>query len=403
MKGLKKFIDEKLRPPFNEGGKFQKYWPVIDALDTFAFVPGHVTKKGAHIRDGIDLKRTMFMVIVAMIPCLLFGIYNVGYQHFMAIGQAASFVDMILFGMLKVLPLIIVSYGVGLGLEFVFTVIRSHPMNEGFLVTGMLIPLIMPVDVPLWMVAVATAFAVVIGKEVFGGTGMNILNVALTARAFLFFAYPTEVSGNKVWVNTTGEQVVDGFTGETLLAQATTVPVSEFADTAGNVYASVQQSFMDSIFGFIPGSIGETSVIACVLGALLLIYTGIGSWKIMVSGVLGAIVMGLIFNWAGPAYFPDNVFLTLPWWYHLAVGGFMFGIVFMATDPVTAAQTETGKWIYGFFIGFLAILIRTVNPAYPEGVMMAILFMNVMAPMIDHYVIEANIKRRAKRLKVKTA
>lgn len=403
MKGLKKFIDEKLRPPFNEGGKFHKYWPVIDALDTFAFVPGHVTHKGSHIRDGIDLKRTMFMVILAMIPCLLFGIYNVGYQHYMAINEAATFGDMVLFGMLKVLPLIIVSYGVGLGLEFIFTIVRNHPINEGFLVSGMLIPLIMPVDVPLWMVAVATAFAVVIGKEVFGGTGMNILNVALTARAFLFFAYPTQMSGNKVWVNTADGTPVDGFTGETLLAQATTVPASEFTDVAGNTYASVQQSFMDAVFGFIPGSIGETSLIACVLGALLLIITGIGSWKIMTSAVLGGIVMGLIFNWAGPAYFPENVFLTLPWWYHLAAGGFMFGVVFMATDPVTAAQTETGKWIYGFFIGLLAILIRTVNPAYPEGMMMAILFMNVMAPMIDHYVVEANIRRRERRLKVKTA
>lgn len=403
MKGLKKFIDTKLRPPFNEGGKFHKYWPVIDALDTFAFVPGHVTHKGSHIRDGIDLKRTMFMVILAMIPCLLFGIYNVGFQHYAAIGASASFGDIIAFGMLKVLPIVIVSYGVGLGIEFIFTVIRSHPINEGFLVSGMLIPLIMPVEVPLWMVAVATAFAVIIGKEVFGGTGMNILNVALTARAFLFFAYPTEMSGNKVWINTSEGTPVDGFTGETLLAQATTVPASEFTDVAGNAYASVHQSFMDSIIGFIPGSIGETSVIACLLGAALLIFTGIGSWKIMFSTLIGGAVMGLIFNLVGTEYFPDNAFLTLPWWYHLALGGFMFGLVFMATDPVTAAQTETGKWIYGFFIGILAILIRTVNPAYPEGVMMAILFMNVMAPMIDHYVIEANIKRRAKRLKVKTA
>lgn len=405
MKGLKKFIDDKLKPPFKEGSKLHKYWPVIDALDTFAFVPGHVTQKGAHIRDGIDLKRTMFMVILAMIPCLLFGIYNVGYQHYHSIGTlaSASFLDLVGYGMLKVLPIVIVSYGVGLGIEFIFTVIRSHPINEGFLVSGMLIPLIMPVEVPLWMVAVATAFAVIIGKEVFGGTGMNILNVALTARAFLFFAYPTQMSGNKVWVGNGEGSTVDTFTGETLLAQATTVPADQFTDVAGNAYASVQQSFMDSIIGFIPGSIGETSVIACLLGAALLIFTGIGSWKIMLSSLLGGIAMGLLFNWLGPVYFPDNSFLALPWWYHLAIGGFMFGIVFMATDPVTAAQTDTGKWIYGFSIGLLAILIRTVNPAYPEGVMMAILFMNVMAPMIDHYVVEANIKRRAKRLKVKTA
>lgn len=403
MKGLKKFIDNQLKPPFKEGGKLHKFWPVIDSLDTFAFVPGHVTKRGAHIRDGIDMKRTMFMVVLALIPCLLFGIYNTGFQHYMALGMEASFTDIILFGMLKVLPIVIVSYGVGLGVEFIFCIIKSHAINEGFLVSGMLIPLVMPVDVPLWMVAVATAFAVVIGKEVFGGTGMNILNVALTARAFLFFAYPTKMSGNKVWVNTADGSPVDGFTGETLLAQATSTPVQQFTDTAGETYASVQHSFMDAIYGFIPGSIGETSVIAIALGAGLLLFTGIASWRIMLSSVLGGVVMGMIFNWAGPAYFPDNTFLALPWWYHLAIGGFMFGIVFMATDPVTAAQTPTGKWIYGFFIGLLAILIRTVNPAYPEGVMMAILFMNVMAPMIDHYVIEANIKRRASRLKVKTA
>jgi len=403
LKGLKKFIDNQLKPPFEEGGKLHKFWPVIDSLDTFAFVPGHVTKKGAHIRDGIDLKRTMFMVILALIPALLFGMYNVGYQHYMALGQEATFGDIFLFGMLKVLPLVIVSYGVGLGVEFIFCIAKSHAINEGFLVSGMLIPLIMPVDVPLWMVAVATAFAVVIGKEVFGGTGMNILNVALTARAFLFFAYPTKMSGNKVWVNTADGSPVDAYTGETLLAQATSTPVEKFTDISGTMYAGIDQSFIDSVIGLIPGSVGETSVIACLIGAALLMWTGIGSWRIIFSALLGGAVMGLIFNWVGPAYFPDNSFLALPWWYHLAIGGFMFGIVFMATDPVTAAQTPTGKWVYGFLIGLLAILIRTVNPAYPEGVMMAILFMNVMAPMIDHYVIEANIKRRVSRLKVKTA
>jgi Na+-transporting NADH:ubiquinone oxidoreductase subunit B len=403
LKGLKKFIDNTLKPPFEEGGKLHKFWPVIDSLDTFAFVPGHVTKKGAHIRDGIDMKRTMFLVIVALIPCLLFGMYNVGFQHYMALGMQASFGEMFLFGMLKVLPLVIVSYGVGLGIEFIFCIAKSHAINEGFLVSGMLIPLCMPVDVPLWMVAVATAFAVVIGKEVFGGTGMNILNVALTARAFLFFAYPTKMSGNKVWVNTADGTPLDGFTGETLLAQATTTPVQEFTNTAGVMYTSVQSSFMDAVIGFVPGSVGETSVIACLIGAGILLWTGIASWRIMLSALAGGVVMGMIFNWMGPAYFPDNSFLALPWWYHLAIGGFMFGIVFMATDPVTASQTATGKIIYGFLIGFLAILIRTVNPAYPEGVMMAVLFMNVMAPMIDHYVIEANIKRRMKRLKVKTA
>lgn len=405
MKALKDLIDNKLMPPFKEGGKLHKFWPIPDSLDTFAFVPGHVTKTGSHIRDGIDMKRTMFMVIVALIPCLLFGMYNVGYQHYMAMGvTTATFGDMFLFGALKVLPLVIVSYGVGLGIEFIFCIAKSHAINEGFLVSGMLIPLCMPVDVPLWMVGVATAFAVVIGKEVFGGTGMNILNVALTARAFLFFAYPTEMSGNKVWINTAGDgKPVDGYTGETLLAKATTTPVSEFTDTAGKAYESVNASLLDAIYGFIPGSVGETSVIAILIGAGILLWTGIGSWRIMLSAVAGGAVMGLIFNLVGPAYFPDNTFLALPWWYHLAIGGFMFGVVFMATDPVTASQTATGKYIYGFLIGFLAILIRTVNPAYPEGVMMAILFMNVMAPMIDHYVIEANIKRRMNRLKVKTA
>src|SRR5690554_4225755 len=389
--------------------------PLYETLATFLFTPKHVTTSGSHIRDGVDLKRTMFTVVIALIPALLFGIYNTGHWHYELLAHAnpaeygtyldymTGFGDKLGVGFMKVLPLILVSYAVGLAIEFIFGFMRGHALHEGYLVSGMLIPLIMPVDVPLWMVAVATAFAVVIGKEVFGGTGMNILNVALTARAFLFFAYPTEMSGNKVWINTSEGTPVDGFTGETLLAQATTVPASEFTDVAGNAYASVHQSFMDSIMGFIPGSIGETSVIACLLGAALLIFTGIGSWKIMFSTLIGGIVMGLIFNVVGTHYFPDNAFLTLPWWYHLALGGFMFGLVFMATDPVTAAQTETGKWIYGFFIGILAILIRTVNPAYPEGVMMAILFMNVMAPMIDHYVIEANIKRRAKRLKVKTA
>lgn len=403
MKALKNFIDNNLKPPFEEGGKLRKFWPVIDSLDTFAFVPGHVTSKGAHIRDGIDMKRTMFMVIVALIPCLLFGMYNVGFQHYTALGMSASFTDMFLYGAIRVLPMVIVSYGVGLGVEFVFCIIKSHAINEGFLVSGMLIPLCMPVEVPLWMVAVATVFAVVIGKEVFGGTGMNILNVALTARAFLFFAYPTKMSGNTVWVDTAGGNTVDGYTGETLLAQATALPVDKFSDISGKVYASVDDSFFAAVMGLVPGSIGETSVIACLLGAGLLLATGIGSWRIMLSALLGGVVMGLIFNNVGAAYFPDNSFLQLPWWYHLAIGGFMFGLVFMATDPVTAAQTSTGKYVYGFFIGFLAILIRTVNPAYPEGVMMAILFMNVMAPLIDHYVVEANIKRRMKRLTLKTA
>ncbi len=398
MKALENLL-AKLKTPFEKGGKLEKFYPVYDALDTFAFVPDHTTIKGAHIRDAIDMKRTMFLVIVAMVPALLFGIYNTGYQHFTALGMDAPFLDIVLFGLWKVLPLIVVSYAVGLGIEFVFCIIKGHAINEGFLVSGMLIPLIMPMDVPLWMVAVATAFSVVFVKEVFGGTGMNILNVALTARAFLFFAYPTEMSGDKVWISTDGlAQTVDGYTGETLLAQAIEKG-AQFSDVTGTAYSSVGESFMASFIGFIPGSLGETSALAILIGAVILLITGIASWRIILTGVLGGMAMGLIFNILGPQFFPENLYLQVPWWHQLVMGGFIFGIVYMATDPVTATQTNTGKWIYGFLIGLLGILIRVVNPAYPEGIMMAILFMNVMAPTIDHYVIQANIKRRLKRLK----
>ncbi len=337
------------------------------------------------------MKRTMIMVVLAMVPALLFGIWNTGYQHFLALQQEAGFWEMVGYGALKVLPLVIVSYGVGLGVEFLFAIIKKHQVNEGFLVSGMLIPLCLPVEIPLWMVAVATIFAVVIGKEIFGGTGMNILNVALTARAFLFFAYPTWMSGDKVWIGGgTGEAnpFPDGSTGATLLAQATERS-SGFVDASGTPYGD---TFMDAFMGFIPGSIGETSTLAILIGAAILLITGIGSWKIMLSGVLGGYVMGLLFNLWGA-----NEFMMLPAHEHLVFGGFAFGIVFMATDPVTASQTGTGKYIYGFLIGFLAIMIRVFNPAYPEGVMLAILFMNVMAPLIDHYVIQSNIKKRQKR------
>ncbi|MCZ4407475.1 NADH:ubiquinone reductase (Na(+)-transporting) subunit B [Cryomorphaceae bacterium 1068] len=388
----------KVKPIFDKGGKLEKLYPMYDALETFAFVPDHTTHKGAHIRDSIDMKRTMFLVIVALIPCLLFGIYNTGYQHFLALQQEASFMEMVVFGLWKAIPLIIVSYGVGLGVEFIFCIIKGHSIQEGFLVSGMLIPLIMPMDVPLWMVAIATAFAVLIAKEVFGGTGMNILNVALTARVFLFFAYPTMMSGNKVWVNTEGGTVVDGFTGETLLGQAISRG-ADFYDTAGVAYASVSDSFMASFLGFIPGSIGETSTLAILIGAAILLWTGVASWRIMLSAVIGGAVMGLIFNILGPQVSPDNLYLQVPWWHQLVMGGFMFGVVFMATDPVSAAQTYKGKVIYGFLIGILGILIRVANPAYPEGIMLAILFMNVMAPTIDHYVVQGNINKRLKRLK----
>ena len=392
MNVLRNLVD-KMKPTFAKGGKLEKLHYVFDGLETFLFTPGHATEKGAHIRDGIDLKRTMSIVITAMIPCLLFGMWNAGHQHYLAIGELAGlgegFWEKFLFGAVKVLPIVVVSYGVGLGIEFIFTTIKGHPIQEGFLVSGMLIPLIMPVDVPLWMVAVGTAFAVVIGKEVFGGTGMNVVNVALTARAFLFFAYPTMMSGDKVWVSTATDlnlPLVDGFSGATSLGLAATGHVDKIASLA------------DSFWGFEAGSIGETSAFACLIGAAILLITGIGSWRIMLSTLLGGATMAWIFNMAGA-----NEYMMIPVAHQLVLGGFMFGLVFMATDPVTAAQTPTGKLIYGFLIGLLAILIRVVNPAYPEGMMLAILFMNVMAPMIDHYVVQANIKRRMKRASLQTA
>lgn len=384
---MKLFKDllSKVKPNFEKGGKLEKFYPAFDALETFLFVPGHTTHGGAHIRDGIDLKRTMITVIIAMVPCLLFGMWNVGYQHYLALGQEMSLMENFLFGAIRVLPLIVVSYAAGLGVEFAFAIIKKHSVNEGFLVSGMLIPLIVPIDIPLWMVAIATIFAVLIGKEVFGGTGMNIVNVALTARAFLFFAYPTKMSGNQVWVDTSGEagqKVVDGFTGATPLG-----------DAAAGLSEKIP-SLMDSFYGTISGSIGETSALACLIGAAILIYTGIASWRVMLSVFAGGYVMGLIFN-----SFGVNALMKVDALHHLFLGGFAFGAVFMATDPVTAAQTNTGKYIYGFLIGMIAIMVRVFNPAYPEGMMMAILFMNVMAPLIDHYVVQANINKRLKRVK----
>lgn len=394
MKLLKNVFDN-LRPNFEEGGKFERYYKAYEAMETFVFVPGHVTHDGAHVRDAIDLKRTMFLVVIATIPALLFGMWNTGHQHFLALGQfmelGDGFMDKFLFGAMKVLPIVIVSYVVGLGIEFGIAVAKNHSVNEGYLVSGMLIPLIMPVEVPLWMVAVATAFAVLIGKEVFGGTGMNILNPALTARAFLFFAYPTKMSGNLVWVSTEGQATVDGYTGETLLAQSINSS-TQYIDQAGASYSSVADTIYAAFMGWVPGSIGETSTLAILLGAAILLFTGIGSWRIMLSFLLGGLSMSYIFNmWGANPFMDVNPILQI------CMGGFMFGMVFMATDPVSAAQTNTGKWIYGFLAGFLGIMIRVFNPAYPEGIMMGILFMNVMAPLIDHYVVEANIKRRLKR------
>ena len=382
MKLFKNILNS-VKPHFEKGGKLEKLYPAYDAFETFLFVPDHTSHSGAHMRDAIDLKRTMFTVVLALIPALIFGMWNVGYQHFLALGLTEpDCVESLIYGAIKVLPMIAVSYGVGLGIEFAFAISRGHSVNEGYLVTGLLIPMIMPADLPLWMLAVAVVFAVVIGKEVFGGTGMNILNPALTARAFLFFAYPTMMSGDKVWISLGGENAVDGFSGATPLANA----------IEGGVNAI--PSIMESFIGIIPGSIAETSGLAILIGAALLLISGIASWRVMTGMFLGGYAMGLIFN-----AFAVNPFMEVPAIQQIVLGGFLFGMVFMATDPVSAAQTNKGKWIYGFLTGLLAILIRVVNPAYPEGVMMAILFMNVMAPLVDHYVVAANISRRMKRVK----
>ena len=376
MNFLRKRLDI-LKKPFEKGQKLEKFAPAINAFDTFLFVPNHTTKKGAHIRDAVDLKRTMVTVIIALMPALIYGIYNTGYQYYAQTGEAFTFIDAFIHGSWKIVPMIIVSYVVGLSIEFGFAVYRGHEVNEGYLVTGLLIPMIMPVDIPLWMVAVSTAFAVLIAKEAFGGTGMNILNPALTARAFAFFAYPTYMSGNKVWVSEASN--VDAISGETILGTL----------AAGG---EVSYSMFEMFQGAIPGSIAETSTLWVAVGALILILTGVGSWRIIVGVVLGAAVMGLLFNLWGA-----NALMSFSWMNHLVVGGFAFGIVFMATDPVSGAQTNKGKWIYGILVGIFCIMIRVFNPAYPEGVMLAILLMNVFAPTIDHYVVNGNIKKRKKR------
>ncbi len=393
MKFIKNFF-ERTEPLVQKGAKYHWLRSTHDGFFTFLYVPKKTSKSGTHIHDYIDLKRTMTVVVLALVPALLFGMYNTGYQHFKAIGELAStgFFDIFFYGLLKVIPIVIVSYVVGLGIEFVFAQFRGHDINEGFLVSGMLIPLVMPIETPLWMIAIATAFAVILGKEVFGGTGMNIWNPALVARAFLFFAYPAQMSGIKVWVALKDtDKVVDGFTGATPMADA----------AAGHINFSVADAF----FGFIPGSIGETSTLAILIGAVILIITGIGSWKIIASAFAGGAVMGIILNiFSGSAGLSPEVatYFGLPFWQHLIIGGFAFGAVFMATDPVSGTQTETGKWIYGFLIGIFAILIRVINPAYPEGMMLAILLMNTFAPLIDHYVVQSHIKRRLKRAKATT-
>ncbi|CAM1370091.1 NADH:ubiquinone reductase (Na(+)-transporting) subunit B [Tenacibaculum soleae] len=387
--------------------KGTKMAPLFNGFHTFLYLPNETTHGGTHIKAADDLKRTMNIVIMALVPCLLFGMFNAGYQHYAAINgftEGMSFfsgdfwnLDNLLVGAVKILPLVIVSYVVGLAIEFVFCIIKGHEIEEGYLVTGMLVPLIVPIDLPLWMLAVAVAFGVVIGKEVFGGTGMNILNPALTIRAFLFFAYPTWMSGDKVWVADARELAgtADAISGETILGSlAQSQPLTH--------------SVSDMFFGFIPGSVGETSTLLILLGGLFLIFTKIGSWRIMLSAVIGALVMGFIFNqvvdfgWIGETSKFYGL-MSLDFWKHLLIGGFAFGAVYMATDPVSASQTNKGKWIYGFLIGFISIMIRVFNPAYPEGVMLAILLMNVFAPTIDHYVVQGNVKRRLKRAKVKTA
>jgi len=376
MNFLRKKLDE-IKRPFQKGEKLEKFAPAVNAFDTFLFVPNHTTKTGSHIRDAVDLKRTMVTVIIALLPALIYGIYNTGYQHFSQLGVDFSFLDAFIHGAWKIVPMIVVSYVVGLSIEFAFAVYRGHEVNEGYLVTGLLIPMIMPVDIPLWMVAVSVVFAVLIAKEAFGGTGMNILNPALTARAFAFFAYPTYMSGNKVWVSEASS--MDGVSGETILGTLA---------TDGNVSYSMLEMFQGSI----PGSIAETSTLWIIIGAIILIATGIGSWRIMLGSVLGAAFMGFLFNLWGA-----NALMSFSWMNHLVVGGFAFGVVFMATDPVSAAQTAKGKLIYGVLVGIFCIMIRVFNPAYPEGVMLAILLMNVFAPTIDHYVIQGNINKRKKR------
>lgn len=374
----------------------------FNALHTFLYLPNITTHRGSHVRDATDLKRVMNTVIMAMVPVLIFGMFNAGYQHNLAINGVAEFLTMDNFvvGLSKILPLLIVSYGVGLGIEFIFATVKKHEVEEGYLVTGMLVPLIVPIDLPLWMLAVAVAFGVVIAKELFGGTGMNVLNPALTIRAFLFFNWAAWMSGDKVWVHGAVDGIknaagTDAISGETILGTL-----------AAN--KEVAYSVSDMFFGYIPGSVGETSTFLIVLAAAFLIFTGIGSARIMISSIIGAVVMGLIFNMIVDAEVITESskffgLMSFPFWQHLMVGGLAFGIVYMATDPVSASQTNKGKIIYGFLIGFISILIRVFNPAYPEGVMMAILLMNVFAPTIDHYVVQGNVKRRMKRLKTKTA
>lgn len=397
---LRKYLD-KIKPNFEEGGKFHWLYSTYDAVETFLYVPNTTSKSGVHIHDARDSKRTMVIVIIALIPALLMGMYNVGYQHYLAVNVQAGLLATFFYGFLAMLPQIVVSYVVGLGIEFAMAQMKKEEVAEGFLVSGLLIPMIMPVDTPLWMIAVATAFAVVFAKEVFGGTGYNVFNVALMARAFLFFSYPSKMSGDQVWVRTKetfglgGGMVPDGFSGATPLGQLAVSDASSFADFTFTGITGQPLSLWDMFIGLIPGSMGEVSTLAILLGAALLIITGVGSWKTMLSVFLGGLFTIVLLN-----LLAQNATMGMPPQYHFLLGGFAFGAVFMATDPVTSARTEKGKWIFGLLIGVVAVLIRVFNPGYPEGMMLAILFMNAFAPLIDFYVIDANIKRRLKRAAV---
>jgi len=398
---------DKIAPLFEKGGKFEKFYPVWEAHDTLLFTPGHVTKGTTHLRDALDLKRMMITVVIALLPCVAMALYNTGLQANLAIAGGAaplatwqndlylwfglthdpeSWIGNIVFGIVHFLPVFITTFAVGGGLEVLFAVIRKHEVNEGFLVTGFLFPLILPATIPLWQVALGVAFGVVIGKEVFGGTGMNILNPALTGRAFLFFAYPAQISGDKAWIAADFGNHPDGLTGATWLGEMSASPDA--------VNTATSADWWDAFFGFVPGSMGETSVVACLIGAAILIFTQIGSWRTMAGVLLGTFVTANLLHSIGS---DTNPMFSVPFEWHIVLGGWAFGLVFMATDPVSSAFTAKGKWIYGFFIGALAILIRVVNPAYPEGMMLAILFMNMFAPFIDHFFVQANIKRRAAR------
>lgn len=378
MNALRNYVS-KIKPTFSKGGRFAWLHSTFEAFESFLFVPDTVTVRGVHVRDSVDLKRTITVAMIALLPSVLFGMYNIGYQHNLAIGGDMGFWPIVWYGFLKILPLYLVTYIVGLGIEFASAQIKGHQVNEGFLFTGLIIPLIVPVTVPLWMLGLAVAFAVIFGKEVFGGTGMNIWNPALIARAFLFFSYPNQMSGDSIWVSLGKGTALDGFSGATPLSQA------------GGGLANIQYSISDMFFGFIPGSVGETSKLCILIGAFILIYCGVGSWKIMLSSVAGGLLVGWLANVAGAT--------DIPAYYHLLMGGFLFGTVFMATDPVTAAQTECGKWVYGFLIGAIAVVIRLFNPGYPEGMMLAILLLNTFAPLIDHCVVSRNVKRRLNRAK----